>query len=147
MLIYFDENLLYFTYVDATLAILELRIPVGDRPLCTEIDQTKADGLKELVDLMNRCWDQEPAKRPNFKRMCSVQWRAFHAHCLTFLHVSVKLLIMEAQFSKCLLKVHHGFVSECLEVTEVVFSKHEDGIHDAVGRVKKTMVQLNKSFQ
>lgn len=82
-------------FPDATLALLELRIPRGDRPPCTEIDQTKAEGLKELVDLMNWCWDGKPSNRPNFEK--------------------------------------------CLEVTEVVFSKHEDRIHGAVGRVKEIL--------
>ncbi|XP_030587622.1 receptor-interacting serine/threonine-protein kinase 3-like [Archocentrus centrarchus] len=88
-------------FPDATLALLELRIPKGDRPPCTEIDQTKAEGLKELVDLMNRCWDGKPSNRPKFK--------------------------------------------ECLEVTEAVFSKHKNGIHDAVGQVKKILDNQHSS--
>lgn len=47
----------------------------------------------------------------------------------------------------CLLNIDHGFVSECDEITKDVFSKHRAGIHDAVGQVKKKLVQLNLSFQ
>ncbi|XP_031723334.1 receptor-interacting serine/threonine-protein kinase 3-like isoform X2 [Anarrhichthys ocellatus] len=71
---------------------VKLKIPEGDRPCCKQIDlMREREGLKELVDLMKRCWDGSPSKRPPFKG--------------------------------------------CLEVTENVFSKHENGIRDVVGQV------------
>ncbi|KAK9516782.1 hypothetical protein VZT92_024693 [Zoarces viviparus] len=79
-------------YPSADYDLVNLKIPQGDRPCCKGIDlMREREGLKELVDLMERCWDGSPSKRPPFKG--------------------------------------------CLEVTENVFSKHENGIHDAVGQV------------
>lgn len=45
---------------------VEVAVNNGQRPSLKEIDQMKADGLKELVDLMKRCWDDTPSKRPLF---------------------------------------------------------------------------------
>ncbi|KAM6926241.1 receptor-interacting serine/threonine-protein kinase 3-like isoform 2-T2 [Lycodopsis pacificus] len=71
---------------------VKVLIPQGTRPCCKQIDMMRQrEGLKELVDLMKRCWDGSPSKRPLFKG--------------------------------------------CLEVTENVFSKHENGIGAAVGQV------------
>ncbi|XP_070763948.1 ankyrin repeat and protein kinase domain-containing protein 1-like [Enoplosus armatus] len=59
-------------YPSADYSLVGLRIPLGDRPPCQEIDLMKAEGLKELVDLMQRCWDQDPPKRPTFKECLDV---------------------------------------------------------------------------
>lgn len=40
---------------------------MGDRPPCEEIEQKKVAGLKELVHLMKRCWEENPLNRPTFK--------------------------------------------------------------------------------
>ncbi|XP_035763118.1 ankyrin repeat and protein kinase domain-containing protein 1-like isoform X5 [Neolamprologus brichardi] len=53
-------------FPDADPGLVKVRIPKGDRPPCKEIDQTKAEGLRELVGLMERCWDGDPSKRPDF---------------------------------------------------------------------------------
>nr|XP_020508571.1 receptor-interacting serine/threonine-protein kinase 3-like isoform X1 [Labrus bergylta] len=54
-------------YPAADYELVALKIPLGDRPPLEEIDQQKAEGLKELVVLMRRCWDEDPSKRPTFK--------------------------------------------------------------------------------
>ncbi|XP_060891158.1 receptor-interacting serine/threonine-protein kinase 3-like isoform X2 [Labrus mixtus] len=54
-------------YPAADYDLVALKIPLGDRPHLEEIDQRKAEGLKELVVLMRRCWDTDPSKRPTFK--------------------------------------------------------------------------------
>ena len=46
--------------------MLRFRIPRGDRPDLRKIDVQKAAGLEELVELMQRCWDSDPKKRPLF---------------------------------------------------------------------------------
>ncbi|XP_035850999.1 receptor-interacting serine/threonine-protein kinase 3-like [Sander lucioperca] len=50
-------------YKDAHHAIVELRVPQGQRP---PIDNIKGDaaGLTELTELMQRCWDNIPKERP-----------------------------------------------------------------------------------
>ncbi|XP_034391921.1 receptor-interacting serine/threonine-protein kinase 3-like isoform X2 [Cyclopterus lumpus] len=87
-------------YPSAAFALVELKIPVGDRPKCEKIDQMREEGLKELVDLMKKCWDGSPSERPTFKN--------------------------------------------CLAVTENVFSKNKEGIHDAVGHVLTTLKSPTK---
>lgn len=51
----------------ADYSLVELRIPHGDRPDMKEIDQEKAEGMKELVGLMKKCWHENPSERPNSK--------------------------------------------------------------------------------
>ncbi|XP_063337228.1 receptor-interacting serine/threonine-protein kinase 3-like isoform X2 [Pelmatolapia mariae] len=67
-------------FPDATLALLKLKIPMGDRPPCDEIDQTKAEGLRELVGLMERCWDGDPSKRPDFGECDEITNDVFSKH-------------------------------------------------------------------
>ncbi|XP_074534011.1 receptor-interacting serine/threonine-protein kinase 3-like isoform X2 [Halichoeres trimaculatus] len=59
---------------------VEVRIPLGDRPPLEHIDQQKVEGLKELVDLMQRCWDGDPSKRPTFKDCLKVTEEVFLMH-------------------------------------------------------------------
>ncbi|XP_032380436.1 receptor-interacting serine/threonine-protein kinase 3 [Etheostoma spectabile] len=69
-------------YPCADYALVKLRIPEGDRPCCEEIDKTKleVDGLEALVDLMKRCWDESPSKRPTFKECFEVTEKIFSKH-------------------------------------------------------------------
>ncbi|XP_034541434.1 receptor-interacting serine/threonine-protein kinase 3-like [Notolabrus celidotus] len=67
-------------YPAADFSRVELRIPLGDRPPFGDIDQQKAEGLKELVDLMRRCWDQVPSKRPDFKVCLEETKKVFSIH-------------------------------------------------------------------
>lgn len=68
MYVCFDACLCRITcIVVADYVLVELKIPLGDRPPSKEIDQMRAEGLKELVDLMENCWDENPSKRPTFK--------------------------------------------------------------------------------
>lgn len=55
-------------HIAADYSLVALKIPMGDRPHCEEIDLTKTAGLNELVDLMKRCWGKNPVNRPTFKR-------------------------------------------------------------------------------
>lgn len=67
----FDACLWYITCTAAAnYSLVALRIREGDRPSLEAIDQEKAEGLKELVDLMKECWDGNPDKRPTFKCSC-----------------------------------------------------------------------------
>ncbi|TDH00842.1 hypothetical protein EPR50_G00192370 [Perca flavescens] len=50
-------------YEDANPAIVELHVPRGQRPPIDDI-KGDADGLTELKELMQRCWDNIPEERP-----------------------------------------------------------------------------------
>lgn len=67
--------------VVANYSLVELRIPLGDRPPWEEIDQKKAEGLKKLVDLMKRCWTEEPLSRPTAQSKCHCNRYACY-HCI-----------------------------------------------------------------
>ncbi|XP_074489318.1 receptor-interacting serine/threonine-protein kinase 3-like [Sebastes fasciatus] len=67
-------------YPVADYSRVELRIPLGDRPTCQDIEQMKADGLEELVDLMKTCWDGCPYNRPVFKQCVEVTEGVFSKH-------------------------------------------------------------------
>ncbi|KAF3688906.1 Ankyrin repeat and protein kinase domain-containing protein 1 [Channa argus] len=67
-------------YERADYSLVALKIPLGDRPLLEDIDQNKAEGLKELVDLMKRCWDGNPSERPKFKECSDVTENLFSKH-------------------------------------------------------------------
>uniref|UniRef100_A0A8C4ZFU1 Protein kinase domain-containing protein n=1 Tax=Gadus morhua TaxID=8049 RepID=A0A8C4ZFU1_GADMO len=53
-------------YSGAMTSLVHLRVPLGDRPPTDEVDHSQADGLSDLVTLMERCWDRDPDKRPSF---------------------------------------------------------------------------------
>ncbi|XP_029310685.1 receptor-interacting serine/threonine-protein kinase 3 [Cottoperca gobio] len=51
-------------YPSKTSSLVKLRISDGDRPLPNEI-RGEAAGLEGLKELMQKCWDQTPKKRPS----------------------------------------------------------------------------------
>lgn len=67
-------------YPVAQYSRVALRIPLGDRPPCEKIEQIKVEGLKELVDLMKECWNDNPSKRPTFKDCLEVTERVLSKH-------------------------------------------------------------------
>ncbi|XP_041795546.1 ankyrin repeat and protein kinase domain-containing protein 1-like isoform X2 [Chelmon rostratus] len=67
-------------YPAADYSLVALRIPLGDRPSSEDIDQMKEEGLKELVDLMKRCWDENPCERPTFKKCLEVTEKVLSTH-------------------------------------------------------------------
>uniref|UniRef100_A0A3Q1H219 Receptor-interacting serine/threonine-protein kinase 3-like n=1 Tax=Acanthochromis polyacanthus TaxID=80966 RepID=A0A3Q1H219_9TELE len=67
-------------YPAALYSLVALRIPLGDRPDCKEIEQIKVEGLEELFDLMKKCWNGDPSKRPTFKDCLEVTERVFSKH-------------------------------------------------------------------
>ncbi|XP_069567239.1 receptor-interacting serine/threonine-protein kinase 3-like isoform X1 [Brachyistius frenatus] len=67
-------------YNAADSSLVELKVPAGDRPPLGEIDQIRTKGLKEIVDLMKRCWDKDPSTRPTFKECCEVTENVLSKH-------------------------------------------------------------------
>ncbi|XP_026168030.1 receptor-interacting serine/threonine-protein kinase 3-like isoform X2 [Mastacembelus armatus] len=64
----------------AVYSLVKVKVCEGNRPSCKEIVQRKADGLEEMVDLMERCWDGDPSKRPRFKDCLEVTGNVFTKH-------------------------------------------------------------------
>ncbi|XP_071376091.1 receptor-interacting serine/threonine-protein kinase 3-like isoform X2 [Centroberyx affinis] len=67
-------------YPAAPYSRVALRIPLGDRPPYEVIDQSKADGIGELVDLMKKCWVHKPSERPTFQRCLLVTEHVYSKH-------------------------------------------------------------------
>lgn len=63
----FDASLHCIILTGASYNHVALRIPKGDRPPLDEVDLSRSEGLYELVELMKRCWDGDPTKRPSFQ--------------------------------------------------------------------------------
>ncbi|XP_037538671.1 receptor-interacting serine/threonine-protein kinase 3 [Nematolebias whitei] len=59
-------------YANAMSSIVKFRIPQGDRPSLDEIRYQAAGraGLATLMELMQKCWDSKPDKRPT-SHMCT----------------------------------------------------------------------------
>lgn len=55
------------------------------RPRCDELKQRNVEGLKDLVDLMNKCWAQEPSERPKSKGTYSLWQDCFHSRTFALL--------------------------------------------------------------
>ncbi|KAM3609784.1 uncharacterized protein V6R79_020302 [Siganus canaliculatus] len=53
-------------YLNAPTSLVILKVPTGQRPKCDHLEQIQVEGLKELVNLMERCWEQIPDDRPTF---------------------------------------------------------------------------------
>ncbi|XP_038856320.1 ankyrin repeat and protein kinase domain-containing protein 1-like [Salvelinus namaycush] len=51
----------------------------GQRPTLEDVDKEQVEGLGDLVELMEKCWDHEPSKRPPFKK-CFLVTRGFEKH-------------------------------------------------------------------
>ncbi|XP_036963742.1 receptor-interacting serine/threonine-protein kinase 3-like isoform X1 [Acanthopagrus latus] len=52
----------------------------GQRPSCDDLEKMEVEGLKELVDLMKRCWDADPDKRPPFNKLFNETEEVFSKH-------------------------------------------------------------------
>ncbi|KAG7462144.1 hypothetical protein MATL_G00199730 [Megalops atlanticus] len=60
--------------------LIRLRIPEGDRPDLSTVDRGGVEGLRELADLMERCWHPNPKQRPSFHDCLPVTERVFELH-------------------------------------------------------------------
>ncbi|XP_038562821.1 receptor-interacting serine/threonine-protein kinase 3-like [Micropterus salmoides] len=92
-------------YPMADYSLVALGIPRGDRPPCDKIKQMNVEGLKQLVDLMQRCWVQNPSERPPFKECLKVTENLLSMHKKgipnAFLEVSTRLSPTSNQHSNC----------------------------------------------
>ncbi|MBN3324260.1 RIPK3 kinase, partial [Atractosteus spatula] len=70
-------------YPNAISSLIRFRIPLGDRPDLSKVDQGQAEGLPELVGLMTRCWSPKSGERPSFHECLPVTERVFKLHKAT----------------------------------------------------------------
>ncbi|XP_061107787.1 receptor-interacting serine/threonine-protein kinase 4-like [Conger conger] len=67
-------------YGDAALDRIQSRVPEGDRPSLEGVNRAAVEGLGEIIDLMERCWDPSPQKRPSFHDCLPVTEKGFELH-------------------------------------------------------------------
>lgn len=61
-------------------ALVELRISAGDRPQCEELRRLRVVGIKDIVELINICWKENPNERPHFTDIVTKTERLFSGH-------------------------------------------------------------------
>lgn len=61
-------------------SLVELRISEGDRPRCDRLLSLQVQGVTDIVQLMQRCWNMNPTERPPFKNCLDVTERLFSLH-------------------------------------------------------------------
>ncbi|KAM9717735.1 receptor-interacting serine/threonine-protein kinase 4 [Menidia menidia] len=66
-------------YANAKSSIVRFRIPRGDRPSLDEI-RGQATGLTNLVNLIQKCWEARPSKRPTSLECTTVTGELFKMH-------------------------------------------------------------------
>ncbi|XP_053475421.1 ankyrin repeat and protein kinase domain-containing protein 1 isoform X1 [Ictalurus furcatus] len=67
-------------YIVKFSSLVRFRVREGDRPDLTSLDSSQADGLGDLIDLMKRCWDSDPEKRPSFMDCIEVTKNVYELH-------------------------------------------------------------------
>ncbi|XP_061106743.1 receptor-interacting serine/threonine-protein kinase 4-like [Conger conger] len=67
-------------YGDAALGRIRFRVPEGYRPSLEGVNRAAVEGLGEIIDLMERCWDPSPQKRPSFHDCLPVTEKVFELH-------------------------------------------------------------------
>ncbi|XP_061106591.1 receptor-interacting serine/threonine-protein kinase 4-like [Conger conger] len=67
-------------YGDAALGRIRLWVQDGDRPSLEGVNRAAVEGLGENIDLMERCWDPSPQKRPSFHDCLPVTEKVFKLH-------------------------------------------------------------------
>ncbi|KAJ8261573.1 hypothetical protein GJAV_G00155870 [Gymnothorax javanicus] len=91
-------------YQDVLSCIVRFRVPEGDRPCLKGVDRGAAAGLGEVVELMERCWDPSPQKRPSFHDCLPVTEKAFELHSRGIrdaIHQVSKALDEERDIASC----------------------------------------------
>ncbi|XP_061118176.1 receptor-interacting serine/threonine-protein kinase 4-like [Conger conger] len=67
-------------YGDAKHCVIRLWVQDGDRPSLEGVNRAAVEGLGEIIDLMERCWDPSPQKRPSFHDCFPVAEKVFQLH-------------------------------------------------------------------
>ncbi|XP_061108599.1 receptor-interacting serine/threonine-protein kinase 4-like [Conger conger] len=67
-------------YGDVWSCRIRFRVPEGDRPSLEGVNRAAVEGLGEIIDLMEICWDPSPQKRPSFHDCFPVTEKVFKLH-------------------------------------------------------------------
>ncbi|KAJ8268790.1 hypothetical protein COCON_G00113970, partial [Conger conger] len=67
-------------YGDARPCLIRTLVQDGDRPSLEGVNRAAVEGLGEIIDLMERCWDPSPQKRPSFHDCLPVTEKVFELH-------------------------------------------------------------------
>uniref|UniRef100_A0A8C4RRS9 Receptor-interacting serine-threonine kinase 3 n=1 Tax=Erpetoichthys calabaricus TaxID=27687 RepID=A0A8C4RRS9_ERPCA len=67
-------------YKNAFSTIVKFRIPRGDRPDISGVNPSDAEGLKDMLELMENCWHKDSKKRPEFKDCIPMTKKVFSIH-------------------------------------------------------------------
>ncbi|CAG5958118.1 unnamed protein product [Menidia menidia] len=67
-------------FPDANVCALTIHIKKGTRPKCEDLYSKPVQGLRELTDLMKKCWDGEPSNRPAFSEIIEETESVFLMH-------------------------------------------------------------------
>ncbi|KAJ8366863.1 hypothetical protein AAFF_G00338770, partial [Aldrovandia affinis] len=99
-------------YSGAPPNLIMLRIPMGDRPSLEQLDRSRVKGLGEIADLMVKCWDPSPQKRPPFHDCLPVTEKVYELHkpgINDAVHQVMKSLDLGSEMSSCCsrLAAHH----------------------------------------
>ncbi|KAG9259965.1 receptor-interacting serine/threonine-protein kinase 4-like [Astyanax mexicanus] len=84
-------------------SLVRFRIPKGDRPDLRSVDTSKAAGLSDLTNLMQRCWNSDPNLRPSFKDCVDVTSDVYEMHRQEInddVYATLKLLDNKSSSSK-----------------------------------------------
>lgn len=52
--------------------LVEVKVPMGQRPSLDDLSKINTEGMKDLLDLMQKCWKEDPKERPSFNGMYSI---------------------------------------------------------------------------
>ncbi|XP_036068336.1 receptor-interacting serine/threonine-protein kinase 3 isoform X2 [Oryzias melastigma] len=67
-------------YPSAGRALVERCVKKGQRPPLDELSKNSTAGMKDLLDLMQKCWEGDPSKRPTFAEIVSLTENVFLKH-------------------------------------------------------------------
>ncbi|XP_030077772.1 ankyrin repeat and protein kinase domain-containing protein 1 [Microcaecilia unicolor] len=54
-------------YSGASMMTIIIKVAAGNRPLLEDITEERPSECQQMIDLMQRCWSQDPKKRPRFQ--------------------------------------------------------------------------------
>uniref|UniRef100_A0A8C7XIB7 Protein kinase domain-containing protein n=1 Tax=Oryzias sinensis TaxID=183150 RepID=A0A8C7XIB7_9TELE len=79
--------------------LVEVRVPLGQRPSLDDLSKINTEGMKDLLDLMQKCWKDDPKERPTFNKSIGCTEKVLSKH--------------EREINKVVYQVLDKLVSNC----------------------------------